>query len=262
MENSSVLIKTDKIMRRDFSEFIAFTIQPPFFLLVKFGSLILVADKEYNIAASTITVVSKDLEFILSHISKDCECILLQYNQQYVRNMSFQLNFLDAYKYIYINSRYTFILPEKDLNDLWYLAFYIDTQLKQVHKVDLGKHILRHLNYSFLYSAIDKMDRNNDFQSNPTNQKEKLVLRFFENLQNNATSKLNVADYANKQHITARNLSTMVKEITGMTALNLIHRSLLRRSKTLLTTTDKPISEIALDLGYTDPYSFSHFFKK
>ena len=47
-----------------------------------------------------------------------------------------------------------------------------------------------------------------------------------------------------------------------MAPLDIIHRLLLSKAKEALTTTDKPITEIALSLGYSDPYTFSHFFKK
>ena len=106
------------------------------------------------------------------------------------------------------------------------------------------------------------MDRNFEVEANPINQKEKIVLGFFRNLQNNTSQKLNVAEYAKMQNVTARHLSTTVKNVTGMTALELIHRSILRRAKTKLTTSHIPISEIAMELGYNDPYAFSHFFKK
>ncbi|MGO3183073.1 MAG: helix-turn-helix domain-containing protein [Aequorivita sp.] len=261
-KNRSVYIFTDEILRKRLSKNELFELIPPFFLLVKSGKMIIEGETEHTIEASTITVISKQEQFKLVALSEDCECILLQYNRQYVRTMTFQLNLLDAFKYVYANSQYTFNLPEEDFNDLWFLADYINRQLKVTENMDLEKHILRHLNYSFLYSAIEKMDRNNQFDSNPTNQKEKIVLKFFENLRDHATSKLKVSDYAQKQNVTARHFSAMVKEVTGMPALEIIHRMLLSRAKVELTTTNKPISEIALDLGFTDPYTFSHFFKK
>ncbi|WP_026452068.1 hypothetical protein [Aequorivita capsosiphonis] len=192
----STQISTDKFLRKQLSRKESFDFAPPFFLLVKSGKMILQGETEHIIEASTITVLSKQEKFKLIDISEDCKCILLQYNRQYVRTMTFQLNLLDAFKYVYTNSKYTFDLPHQDFNDLWFLADYISRQLKVSENMDLEKHILRHLNYSFLYSAIEKMDRNNKFDSNPTNQKEKIVLKFFENLRDHATSKLKVSDYA------------------------------------------------------------------
>lgn len=140
-------------------------------------------EQKHTIEPLSISVSTKQEEMKITSISKDCNCLLLQYDRSYVRNMTFQLNLLDAFKYVYSNSKLTFALPKNDFNDLWFLASYIERQLENDQNVELEKHILRHLNYSFLYSAIEKMDRNTQFASNPTNQKERLVLKFIENLQ-------------------------------------------------------------------------------
>ena len=264
MSGNSVALQIycEKALQLHLSKNEVFHLRPPFFLFVKSGSILIQGEKEDILKKSTLTVVSKNIAFNIFDLSEDAECILLQYDLQYLRTMSFQLNLLDAFKYIYRNTKYTFSLSNHDFEDLWFLAQYIFRQTRNVHNFDLEKLILRHLNYSFLYSTIEKMDRNFEVEANPINQKEKIVLGFFRNLQNNTSQKLNVAEYAKMQNVTARHLSTTVKNVTGMTALELIHRSILRRAKTKLTTSHIPISEIAMELGYNDPYAFSHFFKK
>lgn len=68
--------------------------------------------------------------------------------------IAFQLNLLDAFKYVYANNQYIIDLPKDDFNDLWFFADYIRRQIIGSEKMDLKKHIFRHLNYSFLYSVI------------------------------------------------------------------------------------------------------------
>lgn len=218
--------------------------------------------EEQRIESSSISVSAKQGVMHIASVSEDCECKLLQYDRSYLRSMTFQLNLLDAFKYVYINSKLTFKLPQNDFNDLWLLTSYIERQLVNTQNIEIEKHILRHLNYSFLYSTIEKMDRTNQFEANPTNQKEKLVLQFFHNLQKKGNFKLKVRDYAEMQKVTTRHLSASIKQLTGMTAQEIIHRLLLSKAKKELSATLKPVSEIALDLGYTDPYTFSHFFKR
>lgn len=262
MTNASFQILTDKTIRQhllhnDFLELIS-----PFFLLVKKGKMILKGDTEKQIVAKTISAFAKEEVIKVVSLIEDCECILFQYNRNYIRTMTLKLDLLDAFKYVYSNPQLTFNLPEKNFKDLWFLAEYTSHQLKNSNNSDIGKHILRHLNYSFLYSCIEKMNQTNSFEASPRNQQEKLVLNFLTNLQEKGSSKLKVSDYAEMQHVTTRHLSATIKQITGMPALDIIHRLLLRQAKTELTETDKPISEIAFLLGYTDPYTFSHFFKK
>ena len=142
------------------------------------------------------------------------------------------------------------------------LGELIEKKTKSNQNGPLTKNIIRHLNYTFLYSCIEKIDRSNQLHPHPINQQERIVFTFFQNLNIHLVSKLNVSDYAEKQNITTRHLAATVKKVTGMAPLDIIHRLLLSKAKEALTTTDKPITAIALSLGYSDPYTFSHFFKK
>ena len=57
-------------------------------------------------------------------------------------------------------------------------------------------------------------------------------------------------------------LSSMLRELTGQTALQHIHERLVRRAKEDLSTTSQSISEIAYALGFEQPQSFSKFFRQ
>lgn len=262
MTKDSFQIFTDKTIREHLSKNDGMQLISPFFLLVKKGTMLVEGSVEKQISSTSISVFAKEEAFKAISLSKDCECILFQFNRTYIRTMTLKLDLLDAFRYIYSNPQFTFNLSENDFDDLWFLAKYTSAQLETSKNSEIEIHILRHLNYSFLYSCIDKMNRTKSFETSPRNQQEKLVLNFLTNVQKNGSSKLKVSDYAEMQHVTTRHLSTTVKLVTGMPALDIIHRLHLRHAKAELTETDKPISEVAFDLGYTDPYTFSHFFKK
>lgn len=255
-------IISDKTIRVTVSKNKPMEIVSPFFLLVKKGEMTILGDIEKHIHSRTISAFAKEKTFKITCLSDDCECVLLQFNRTYIRTLTLRLDLIDAFKYVYSNPQLTFDLFEKDFEELWFLANYTLNQMKNSNDTTLEKHILRHLNYSFLYSSIDKLNHSNRFEPNPRNQQEKLVLTFLKNLQNNGSSKIKVSDYAEMQSVTTRHLSTTIKKVTGMAALDIIHRLHLSFAKAELTETDKPISEIAFQLGYTDPYTFSHFFKK
>ena len=52
-----------------------------------------------------------------------------------------------------------------------------------------------------------------------------------------------------------------VKAITGMTVVDLLRKARLNRAKTLLAETDKSISEIAYEVGYSSPSYFTKCYK-
>ncbi|MES1161231.1 MAG: helix-turn-helix transcriptional regulator, partial [Bacteroidota bacterium] len=89
-----------------------------------------------------------------------------------------------------------------------------------------------------------------------------LVLKFKKLVQQYYLGKQQVADYAGLLHVTPNHLNRTVKEISGRTASDHIAEMLLQEAKALLKHTDLSIAEIAYRLQFSEPSSFSRFFKK
>ena len=68
--------------------------------------------------------------------------------------------------------------------------------------------------------------------------------------------------YAQKLNVHPNHLNAVVKGITGITALNHIHKHLLSLSKTYLVQTDLNVKEIAYTLYFDSPSNFNSFFKR
>ncbi|RBN49299.1 helix-turn-helix domain-containing protein [Flavobacterium psychrolimnae] len=68
--------------------------------------------------------------------------------------------------------------------------------------------------------------------------------------------------FAGKLNISPNYLSDLLKNATGRNAQTHIQESMVERAKELLSTTNLSIKEIAYDLGFEYPQSFSTMFKK
>ncbi len=68
--------------------------------------------------------------------------------------------------------------------------------------------------------------------------------------------------FAEKLNISPNYLSDLLKNATGKNAQTHIQESIIERAKELLSTTGLSIKEIAYDLGFEYPQSFSTMFKK
>jgi AraC family transcriptional regulator, transcriptional activator of pobA len=66
---------------------------------------------------------------------------------------------------------------------------------------------------------------------------------------------------ADRLHISASYLSDMLRSLTGQNAQQHIHGKLIEKAKEKLSTTELSVSEIAYDLGFEHPQSFSKLFK-
>ncbi|MEO7523909.1 MAG: helix-turn-helix domain-containing protein [Ferruginibacter sp.] len=62
-------------------------------------------------------------------------------------------------------------------------------------------------------------------------------------------------------NISANYLSRLLKTLTGQSTQQFIHDKVIDLAKEKLSTTDSPISEIAYELGFEHPQSFSKLFK-
>ena len=88
---------------------------------------------------------------------------------------------------------------------------------------------------------------------------EMFLTDYFRNAEN---EKLPSAEsIATQLNISPRYLSNCLKQLTGQTLQQHIHEKLIERAKELLGNTSSTISEIAYQLGFEYPQSFSKLFK-
>jgi AraC-like DNA-binding protein len=66
---------------------------------------------------------------------------------------------------------------------------------------------------------------------------------------------------AEKLHVSSTYLSALLKALTGLSTQQHIHEKLIEKAKEKLSTSDLSVSEIAYELGFEHPQSFSKLFK-
>lgn len=70
-----------------------------------------------------------------------------------------------------------------------------------------------------------------------------------------------VSYFASRLNLSAGYLSDLLQKLTGKTTQEHIHLELVEKAKSLLWSTEKPISEIAYELGFEHPSHFTKLFK-
>lgn len=71
----------------------------------------------------------------------------------------------------------------------------------------------------------------------------------------------NVQYFADQLHVSIKYLSSLLKQLSGLTAQQHIHERLIAKAKEKLSTTELSVSEIAYELGFGHSQSFSKLFK-
>ena len=90
----------------------------------------------------------------------------------------------------------------------------------------------------------------------------KLAHEYQQLVEQNAIHQHKVETYANDLGITLAHLSECVKEVTGMTAGEILRRQLVLEAKRLLAYSNGTVASIAHELNFTDASYFGRFFKR
>ena len=91
---------------------------------------------------------------------------------------------------------------------------------------------------------------------------ERISQDFGQLVLDNYTKEKNVAFYASKLGITAAYLSTIVKQTTGRTCMEIISNMVIMDAKAQLKSTNLPIYQIADSLNFNNVSFFGKYFKR
>ncbi|RZJ92683.1 MAG: AraC family transcriptional regulator [Chryseobacterium sp.] len=97
--------------------------------------------------------------------------------------------------------------------------------------------------------------------SNVLERFEVLLDNYFDNEKAASQGIPTVQFLSDQVNVSSSYLSDMLRALTGMNAQQHIHNKLIERAKEKLTLTSLTVAEIAFDLGFEHPQSFSRFFK-
>jgi len=93
------------------------------------------------------------------------------------------------------------------------------------------------------------------------NQVEEVLTNYLNNEALLAEGLPTVQYFADALNLSAKYLSSLLKQLTGRTMQQIIHEKLIEKAKEKLSTTRMSVSEIAYQLGFEHPQSFNKLFK-
>jgi AraC-like DNA-binding protein len=122
---------------------------------------------------------------------------------------------------------------------------------------------IRFLQTALMSELQNIIKKNNEENDHKTAGRKETIFHHFANLVNQyAEKEHNVAFYADRLCLTPNHLGATIREISGMTVQDWIHRRIIQQAKLLLMYSDMPVGEIAERLNFSTSSSFCKFFKK
>lgn len=148
------------------------------------------------------------------------------------------------------------ILFEHDLSIRKDLELLLDLMKRHHHSGN--SHLNTHLLQSFISVATQNQRQESEANTPPD---KKLLFQFHTLLEKHYAEENSVNFYLKELGCSDKKLSAVTRRYTGLTPLKLIHKRILLEVKRLLLFEEQSHKEIAYQLGFDSPSTFSAFVK-
>lgn len=235
----------------------------PAFIFIKSGSIKLRQHfSDLELSANTFMVTDPQTVYELISVSDDFQSRMVSYKREFISALSLKFNRLITYRYFRQQMNIGVPFPQHDMDVVWksvnFLKYILDSPTEMTYK----KEIVEHLFSVFCYQMAGIIANEDNNAMNQMSRQEEIVFVFLNDLASHHHNNRTVEFYAERQSITTRHLSSVIKMITGKSASQIIALIVINEARVLLNSSEKPVSEISDILGFSDQYSFSHFLKK
>jgi len=263
LEKFGVEIFTQETIHQRITVDKPFRPENPAFLFIKSGTIKLRQHlSDLELSANTFIVTDPQSVYELISFSDDFQSRMVSYKREFISTLSLKFNRLITYRYFRQQMNVGVPFSPDDLEVVWksvnFLKYILDSDTEMIYK----KEIVEHLFSVFCYQMAGIISKEDSSAMNQMSRQEEIVFLFLNDLSNHHLNNRNVEFYAERQSITTRHLSSVVKSITGRSASQIIASIVINEAKVYLNSSNMPVSEISSVLGFSDQYSFSHFFKK
>lgn len=212
---------------------------------------------DYHVSDNSFLVVLPGSIFQVNQIRGDVEIYFAGFSSDFLRTINPVKSLLD----ITYSIKHNPVVPLKEeMVDLIEDYFKLGKRTKELFELG-NRELSRHLYYCLIY-AISSLYSNRKMDTGNLSPAERISQNFGQLVLDNYTKEKNVAFYASKLGITAAYLSTIVKQTTGRTCMEIISNMVIMDAKAQLKSTNLPIYQIADSLNFNNVSFFGKYFKR
>lgn len=148
-------------------------------------------------------------------------------------------------------------IPEEEIEHFETLWKMFTIEMKSKDNLQIGMLQMMLKRYLILCTRLYKLQK-----QFPNEKNDSDVIREFNFLvEQHFKTKHTITDYADLLNKSPKTISNIFSKISPKSPLKYIQERIMLEAKRLLYYTDKPIKEIAYEIGYEDIQTFSRFFK-
>ena len=149
-------------------------------------------------------------------------------------------------------------------DDDWQLTGkYLDLLWSTVKRNPLSLSVVRALQTALLMELHVIYNKETvEHMQRPVSRQEDILHRFTTLVNEHAACEHSIAFYADRLCLTPNYLGAVIREASGQTVMQWIHRYIIQQAKLQLKYSDLPVWQIAESLNFPNPSFFSKFFKR
>lgn len=153
------------------------------------------------------------------------------------------------------------ILTEQEKDGFVSLTEKMKSEMKN-ENVAQYELLVSYLKIFLITASRIKIEQRPDIQKDLHPESEPYILQQLKDaIEQNYKAKHSAGDYADLLHVSTNTLAKISKSYFNKTLTDLISERIVIEAKRELYLTSKPVKQIAYELGFSDEYYFSRFFK-
>ncbi len=251
------VLKTDQLVGKLYQQ-----TRPAILFVRKGRATINLQINTIQVDENSVLLSDQDSIFEFQEISRDFEFQVVLYTNSFIEKLGLKLNKLKVFKHFKTHINKIAHLPPDEFKLLWTQSEVLEAVINKNSDHNYSEDITEHLFSAFIYSVSGSLLKQQELSKDRMSRQEDIAFEFVKNVFENFKQERALHFYAQKQNLTIRHLSAVVKSVTQKTANQIISEFVLNEAKILINSRKASMAEIAEYLKFSDPYSFSHFFKK
>ena len=238
--------------------------QPAYFrgvalILCKQGKCRLNIDmREYLLEENRVCSILPGSIVLCTEASDDLLCFSLFFSVDFLAEMPQikSVSFAERIKQYPIQQ-----ISSMDMAD--FISYFSLTERQNRNQQHFADNAAKGLIYS-IYSEVASLyySQQTEKKETPSSRQNEILNQFFLLLREHSPQQREVSFYADKMCLTPKYLSTKIKKITGKSVFEWINISTVIKTKILLKTNDKSVTQISEEMHFPNPSFFSRFFRK
>lgn len=218
--------------------------------------------QDVEIKKNCAILVSPNAVLRIFFKSENCRFVGIAFKSSFLTRIEIVKHRQDVFK-VFTNYRTPIIqLTEEEMEMPMTYMKNIEHKYTHLQSHLFAEEIIQTNFLSILYELANIARRQGEPIPRKISRKAAIVIKFGTLMMKHFKERKQLEFYANKIFITPKYLTETVKELTGQTAGEILDDLVIREAKILLEDPNTSISEVAIELNFSDQSFFGKYFKR